>query len=101
MTRIPSFTATLTAALLVGSVLSAAAAPPKAPAPKRAHAQVSPVVPLSDPAYKNVDTLERAGVAVLPFSDVPPGHWAAQAVETLHRAGIVRGYPSGAYRTGK
>ena len=28
-----------------------------------------------------------------PFRDVPPGHWAAQSVETLRRAGIVRGYP--------
>jgi hypothetical protein len=90
----------LTAALLLGSMLSATAAPKKGLAPRRAHAEASPVVPLSDPAYKNVDTLERAGVAVLPFADVPPGHWAARAVETLHRAGIVRGYPGGASRTG-
>lgn len=32
--------------------------------------------------------------SVTPFSDVPPGHWAASSVETLHRAGIVRGYPA-------
>lgn len=31
---------------------------------------------------------------VMPFPDVPPGHWAASAVETLHQAGIVRGYPA-------
>lgn len=91
----------LTAVLLLGSMLSATAAPKKGLAPQRARAQASPVVPLSDPAYKNVDTLERAGVAVLPFADVPPGHWAAQAVETLHRAGIVRGYPHSTFQTGK
>ncbi len=34
-----------------------------------------------------------------PFRDVPPNHWAAQAVETLRQKGIVRGYPSSAYRT--
>jgi hypothetical protein len=27
------------------------------------------------------------------FHDVPPNHWAAQAVETLRQKGIVRGYP--------
>ena len=30
------------------------------------------------------------------FRDVPPDHWAAKAVETLRREGIVKGYPSGA-----
>ncbi len=34
-----------------------------------------------------------------PFSDVPPGHWAADAVETLRQRGIVNGYPAGTYRT--
>jgi len=34
-----------------------------------------------------------------PFSDVPADHWAASAVETLRRAGIVAGYPAGTYRT--
>ncbi len=101
MTRNPLLMTTLSAAVLLGLAISATAAPKKGLAPKRARAEASPVVPLSDPAYKDVDTLERAGVAVLPFADVPPGHWAARAVETLHRAGIVRGYPSGAYRTGK
>lgn len=33
---------------------------------------------------------------VTPFPDVPPGHWAASSVETLHRTGIVRGYPAAA-----
>ena len=28
-----------------------------------------------------------------PFSDVPKDHWAASAVETLRRRGIVEGYP--------
>ncbi len=34
-----------------------------------------------------------------PFSDVPPSHWAAAAVETLRQRGIVNGYPTGTYRT--
>lgn len=29
-----------------------------------------------------------------PFRDVPPDHWAAQAMETLRRQGIVQGYPA-------
>lgn len=28
-----------------------------------------------------------------PFPDVPPGHWAYTAVETLRVRGILRGYP--------
>ena len=28
------------------------------------------------------------------FRDVPPDHWAAKAVETLRREGIVKGYPA-------
>lgn len=35
-------------------------------------------------------------VAAGPFRDVPPDHWAARAVETLRRKGIVRGYPGAA-----
>lgn len=30
-----------------------------------------------------------------PFSDVPKDHWAAAAVDTLRRRGIVVGYPAG------
>lgn len=86
----------LAATLLLGAALGVSAAPKK-PAP----AKPSPVVPLTDPAYKAVDTLEGAGVAVLPFSDVPPNHWAAKAVETLHQAGIVRGYSGGGYQIGQ
>lgn len=29
------------------------------------------------------------------FPDVPPGHWAADAVGKLERAGILKGYPRG------
>jgi hypothetical protein len=32
-----------------------------------------------------------------PFPDVPPDHWAAQAVKTLQDRGIVIGYPDGTY----
>lgn len=31
---------------------------------------------------------------VRPFPDVPPGHWAARAVEQLHQLGIAQGYPA-------
>jgi len=30
-----------------------------------------------------------------PFPDVPPNHWAYQSVETLRKAGVMRGYPAG------
>ncbi|MEO7719785.1 MAG: S-layer homology domain-containing protein [Capsulimonas sp.] len=33
-----------------------------------------------------------------PFPDVPPGHWAAQAVRELKDKGIVVGYPSGEFQ---
>ena len=32
-----------------------------------------------------------------PFSDVPSGHWAYEAVAKLQREGIVIGYPDGTY----
>jgi hypothetical protein len=31
--------------------------------------------------------------AVKPFQDVPPTHWAYQAVTELHERGILLGYP--------
>lgn len=31
---------------------------------------------------------------VAPFSDVPPDHWAYNAVNELHQLGILIGYPS-------
>lgn len=31
-----------------------------------------------------------------PFPDVPPDHWAFQAVETLRKVGVVNGYPGSA-----
>lgn len=30
--------------------------------------------------------------------DVPPGHWAYEAVQTLIRQGVLRGYPDGTFR---
>jgi hypothetical protein len=33
-----------------------------------------------------------------PFPDIPPGHWAAQAVRELKDKGIVVGYPSGEFQ---
>lgn len=32
-----------------------------------------------------------------PFPDVPPNHWAYEAVEKLRQEGIVHGYPDGTY----
>lgn len=32
------------------------------------------------------------------FTDVPPGHWAAEAVYDLAREGIVEGFPDGTFR---
>lgn len=36
-----------------------------------------------------------------PFSDVPTGHWAYDAVTTLARDGIIEGYGDGTYRGGQ
>lgn len=33
-----------------------------------------------------------------PFKDVPPGHWAYQAVENLRQKGILLGYPDSSFR---
>lgn len=32
------------------------------------------------------------------FSDVPPGHWAKEAVEALAQKGILQGFPDGTFR---
>jgi hypothetical protein len=32
------------------------------------------------------------------FSDVPKGHWADEAIHSLRRAGIIRGYPDNTFR---
>ncbi len=74
-----------TSLLLLGAALSVSAMPRHA-APAR-HAKPAPVAP--------------APQAPSPFRDVPPNHWATQAVESLRKAGIVQGYPSGTSRTGK
>lgn len=73
-------------ALLFGAGLGASAAP-KHMAPKKHTAKPTPVA--SAPVA--VDRPERAALGG--FRDVPPDHWAAQSVETLRRAGIVKGYP--------
>jgi len=76
----------LAAPLLLGTALAASAAP------HARHAKAKPVPPVTAaPAPQAAPSG--------PFRDVPPNHWAAQAVETLRQKGIVRGYPSGAYRT--
>lgn len=46
------------------------------------------VISLSGPAF----------AAVNPYSDVPAGHWAYDAVQELSNAGIVDGYSDGTYR---
>ncbi len=39
-----------------------------------------------------------AGFALAQMDDVPPGHWAYQAIEELVRAGLIEGYPDGTFR---
>jgi len=39
-----------------------------------------------------------ANFALAQMDDVPPGHWAYQAIEELVRAGIIEGYPDGTFR---
>ena len=77
----------LAAPFLMGAALGASAAPRHAAPAKHP----KPITPPTATAQQ----------ATGGFPDVPPGHWAAQAVETLRRAGIVQGYPSGTYRTGQ
>jgi hypothetical protein len=39
-----------------------------------------------------------AGFTFAQMDDVPPGHWAYQAIEELVRVGVIEGYPDGTYR---
>ena len=69
----------LSALLVLGASLSASAAP-------KPHAKPAPkVMPATAKAIRPIP----GG-----FPDVPADHWAAQSVETLRRAGIVKGYPA-------
>ncbi len=77
----------LSALLVLGASLSASAAP-KHPAHKKQTPKPAPVA-INRPAPATQGT--PGG-----FRDVPPDHWAAKAVETLRREGIVKGYPDGA-----
>ena len=77
----------LSALLVLGTGLGASAAP-KHPAHKKRITKPAPVA---------VDRLEPATQGTpCGFRDVPPDHWAAKAVETLRREGIVKGYTDGA-----
>ena len=69
----------LSAVLICGATLAASAAPKPT-----AHAKAAP------------NKATPAAVRSIPggFPDVPANHWAAQSVETLRRAGIVKGYPA-------
>lgn len=50
----------------------------------------------SVPQYKSTLAALAPGHPLVgrPFPDVPKDHWAASAVETLRRRGIVKGYPA-------
>jgi len=75
----------LSALLAFGAALSASAAP-KHLAHKKHTAKPTPVaINRPEPATQGTP----GG-----FRDVPPDHWAAKAVETLRREGIVKGYPA-------
>ncbi len=41
--------------------------------------------------------VSASALAANPFSDVPAGHWAYDSVNKLAAAGVVEGYPDGAY----
>ena len=50
-------------------------------------------------ALVQITTLSGAAAAAAdPYSDVPAGHWAYDAVKQLSAAGIVEGYSDGTYR---
>ena len=75
----------LSVLLVLGASLSASAAP-KHPAHKKHMAKPAPVA--SDRPEPSTQGMPGG------FRDVPPDHWAARSVETLRRAGIVKGYPA-------
>lgn len=80
------YTLILSALLVLGAALGASAAP-KHPVHKKHTPEAAPAaVVRPEPATQGTP----GG-----FRDVPPDHWAAQSVETLRRAGIVKGYPDG------
>ncbi|GLV48532.1 S-layer protein [Thermus sp. LT1-2-5] len=43
-------------------------------------------------------TVLSMGFGLAQFSDVPAGHWAKEAVESLAAKGIITGFPDGTYR---
>ena len=45
--------------------------------------------------------LSLPGLAAETFKDVPKDHWAAESVQKLADAGIVKGYPDGTFRGDK
>ena len=81
------YTLILSALLLVGASMAVSAAPKHTAHKKRAPKPIPIAITRPAPATQGTP----GG-----FRDVPPDHWAAKAVETLRREGIVKGYPSGA-----
>ncbi len=72
----------LSVLLVLGAGLAASAAPKTT-----AYAKAAP---------KKAAPATAKAIRPIPggFPDVPADHWAAQSVETLRRAGIVKGYPA-------
>jgi hypothetical protein len=50
------------------------------------------------PATDASTTVAQAPTGNNPFRDVPPNHWAYQAVQTLSSEGLIKGYPNGTFR---
>ena len=75
----------LSALLAVGMALGASAAPKHTTHKKR----MAKPVPIAIGRAESATQGTPGG-----FRDVPPDHWAAKAVETLRREGIVKGYPA-------
>ncbi len=71
----------LSALLVLGASLAASAAPKTKP-------QVKPAPKVTPATAKAIRPIPGG------FPDVPADHWAARSVETLRRAGIVKGYPA-------
>jgi hypothetical protein len=56
---------------------------------------VTPTFAKDVASYK--DRIESLAQSVKRFPDVPKGHWASEAVQSLRRAGIVAGYRDGKF----
>src|SRR5579883_2277884 len=88
----------------VGAALIAALGVSLSPAPAAAGttstpgAAAAPVSPSGPSAVQYPDDSTQTAQAANPFADVPPNHWAYDAVRQLAADGYIQGYPDGQFK---